>query len=89
MTPEQAFAGGVAVITGAGSGIGEALAHEAALNGMTVVVAEISTERGDKVAQGIRQAGGSASFWRTDVRDMAACARSQIMPMAWATCACW
>lgn len=72
MTPEQAFAGGVAVITGAGSGIGEALAYEAALNGMTVVVAEISTERGEKVAQGIRQAGGSASFWRTDVRDMAA-----------------
>lgn len=72
MTPEQAFSGGVAVITGAGSGIGEALAHEAAARGMTVVVAEVSSERGERVTQDIRAAGGEASFLPTDVRDMAA-----------------
>lgn len=72
MVPEEAFATGVAVITGAGSGIGEGLAHEAAACGMTVVVAELSVERGEKVARDIVSAGGKASFVRTDVRDIAA-----------------
>lgn len=41
MTPEAAFAGGVAVITGAGSGIGAALARHAASLGMKVALADI------------------------------------------------
>lgn len=41
MTPAETFAGGVAVITGAGSGIGAALARHAAGLGMKVVLADI------------------------------------------------
>lgn len=72
MTPREAFGGGTAVITGAGSGIGEALAHHAAACGMQVVVAEVSAERGERVAADIRNAGGTASFFEIDVRDMGA-----------------
>ena len=41
MTPAETFAGGVAVITGAGSGIGAALARHAAGLGMKVVLADV------------------------------------------------
>ena len=44
-TEKTAFEGGVAVITGAGSGIGEALALRAAQIGMKVVLADIAEER--------------------------------------------
>lgn len=65
------FKGGVAVITGAGSGIGEALANRAAQAGMKVVVAEISEQRGMRVASEIQAAGGDALFVQTDVTDFA------------------
>ena len=41
MTPAETFAGGVAVITGAGSGIGAALARHAAGLGMKVALADV------------------------------------------------
>lgn len=71
MNTAQTFAGGTAVITGAGSGIGEALAMHAAALGMNVVVAERSVERGERVAQAIRAQGGRALFVPTDVADRA------------------
>jgi len=61
------FTGGIAVITGAGSGIGAGLARHAAAAGMRVVLADIATERIGKVADEIRKTGGSALPITTDV----------------------
>jgi len=69
MTPKAAFSGGVAVITGAGSGIGEGLARCAAALGMKVVLADIATDRIERVAAEIRAAGGIALPVPTDVTD--------------------
>ena len=52
--------GGVAVITGAGSGIGEGLARYAAELGMKVVLADIAADRITKVASEIEASGGIA-----------------------------
>ena len=72
MNPEQAFSSGAAVITGAGSGIGEALAKLVASYGMSVVVADISEEGGQRVVADIKSSGGEAIFVETDVSDAAA-----------------
>ena len=66
------FTDGIAVITGAGSGIGEALARTAASAGMTVVLADIDIRRIDRVAIEINAAGGTALAIPTDVADPAA-----------------
>ncbi len=62
------LAGKVAVITGAGSGIGRASAKMFAAEGATVVVAEIDEALGQSCA---REAGTGARFVRTDVTDEA------------------
>ena len=62
-----AFGGGVAVITGAGSGIGEGMALHAASLGMKVVLADISVPRMEAVAAAIHAAGGEAMTVHTDV----------------------
>jgi len=54
----------VAIITGAGQGIGEAYAHRFAQEGAKVVVADINQEKGRAVAAAI---GGDAVFERVDV----------------------
>jgi len=60
---------GVAVITGAGSGIGEALARQAAELGMKTVLADIDANRIETVAAAINNAGGQALPVVTDVSD--------------------
>ncbi len=62
------LAGKVAVITGAGSGIGRASAKLFVAEGAKVVVAEIDTALGEASA---RDAGAGARFVRTDVTDEA------------------
>jgi NAD(P)-dependent dehydrogenase (short-subunit alcohol dehydrogenase family) len=69
MSTETTFKDGVAVITGAGSGIGEGIARHAAAIGMRVVLADIAVDRAEKVAGAIRAAGGQAIAVRTDVTD--------------------
>lgn len=59
--------GGVAVITGAGSGIGEGLARYAAELGMKVVLADIDQQRIERIAAEIEVAGGTALAVPTDV----------------------
>lgn len=61
------IAGKVAIVTGAGGGIGLAYARELAAAGAKVVIAEIDAARGAEAAAAIRSAGGEASFVRTDV----------------------
>lgn len=61
------FRGHVAVVTGAGSGIGRASALAFAREGAAVVVSDINAERAETVAAEIRQAGGSAVAAQCDV----------------------
>ena len=65
----------VAVITGAGAGIGRATAELFAEEGAAVVIAERDESSGREAAQRIKEAGGRALFVRTDVADEASCAR--------------
>jgi NAD(P)-dependent dehydrogenase (short-subunit alcohol dehydrogenase family) len=57
----------VAIVTGGGAGVGEAIALRYAKEGARVVVAEIEPARGEKVVNAIRQLGGDALFVQTDV----------------------
>jgi 3-oxoacyl-[acyl-carrier protein] reductase len=63
------FTGKVAIVTGAGQGIGEAYARALAAAGAAVVVADINADAGELVAKDIAAAGGQAAFARTDVSD--------------------
>jgi len=57
----------VAIITGAGSGIGAATAIKFAQEGAKVIIAEINSENGKKVADNINNESGKAIFIETDV----------------------
>jgi NAD(P)-dependent dehydrogenase (short-subunit alcohol dehydrogenase family) len=61
--------GQVALITGAGSGIGAASARTLAAHGAAVAVTDIDAESAERVAAEIRDAGGVASSSRLDVVD--------------------
>ena len=61
--------GKVALITGAGTGIGRATAQLMAGEGAKVVVAELNAAAGEQTAQLIHQAGGIAIAIPTDVTD--------------------
>jgi NAD(P)-dependent dehydrogenase (short-subunit alcohol dehydrogenase family) len=65
------FTNKVAVVTGAGQGIGEGYARALAAEGAAVVVAELAEEQGRRVAREIGDAGGRALFVHTDVSDEA------------------
>ncbi len=59
--------GKVAVVTGAGRGIGRAYALRLAREGARVAVAEIQAAKGEETAAAIQQAGGEAIALPTDV----------------------
>jgi len=59
----------VAIVTGAGSGFGEAIARLYAEEGARVVLADINDAAGEQVADGIRAAGGDAIYVHADVSD--------------------
>jgi NAD(P)-dependent dehydrogenase (short-subunit alcohol dehydrogenase family) len=64
--------GRVAVITGAASGLGLAMAHRFARSGMTLVLADIESDRLNAAVRDLREEGHIASGVVTDVSDPAA-----------------
>jgi short-subunit dehydrogenase len=71
----QRFAGKVAVITGASSGIGAAAARLFAGDGAAVVLTARGAEALERVAAEVRDAGGKASAFPGDVTERATCER--------------
>ena len=77
-----------AVVTGAGSGIGEAIAILFAQAGASVFIVELNGERGEAVAGRVRAAGGSAQFVQADVSIESSCraAAQQILSASQQRC---
>lgn len=69
MSAREIFAGGVAVITGAGAGIGAGLARYASRLGMTVVLADVDAGAVAELRDELCAAGGAAVDIVCDVRD--------------------
>jgi 3-oxoacyl-[acyl-carrier protein] reductase len=67
--------GRVAIVTGAGQGIGRTFAKAFARTGAIAVIAERDSARADAVADEIAKTGGRALVWQTDVGDVQSVAR--------------
>ena len=59
----------VAIITGAGSGIGQTAAIMFAKEGAKVVVADVNKEAGEETVKRINESGGKAKFVYTDMKE--------------------
>lgn len=66
------FSDATAIITGAASGIGRALAEELAARGCEVVLADLQIETAQKIALDIRTSGGKATAAEADVTNFCA-----------------
>lgn len=64
----------VAIVTGAASGIGAAVAQKLADAGATVIVADVQDDKGESRAATLRAAGRQAQFMHVDLTDAASVA---------------
>ena len=71
MTPR--LEGKVALITGAGSGMGRAAAELFASEGARVVITDVVDDAGNAAVAGVRAAGGDATYIRADVSSWSDC----------------
>lgn len=71
----QRFENAVAIVTGGGMGLGEALCEELGRQGATVVVADVDGAAAHQVAGRLKQTGASARAVRVDVANDAEVAR--------------
>jgi NAD(P)-dependent dehydrogenase (short-subunit alcohol dehydrogenase family) len=65
----RTFSGRTAVVTGAGSGIGRALAAELARRGARVAVSDVDVPAVEDTAARLTALGGTVRAWRVDVTD--------------------
>jgi 2-hydroxycyclohexanecarboxyl-CoA dehydrogenase len=72
----RGLSGKVAIVTGAGSGIGRAIAQRLAAEGMPVAIFDLNGVAAEAVAQGIRDAGGRAHVEACDISDFGAVKRA-------------
>lgn len=73
MDERQVLEGRVAVVTGAGSGLGRASSLALARHGARVVVSDVDVPGGGETVGLISEAGGDAVFVEADVTDHLAC----------------
>ncbi len=82
MQADLSLIGRIAIVTGAGNGIGRALAIGLAKAGASVVIAERDTTAGNATASAINSANGTAVFLQCDVADRNSVAEMVTQAMA-------
>jgi NAD(P)-dependent dehydrogenase (short-subunit alcohol dehydrogenase family) len=68
METQMDFQGRTVIVTGAASGIGQALAAAYGQTGAKVMLADVNEQDGERNADAIRRDGGDAAFVRADLR---------------------
>ena len=72
MAIESHFSGGVAVVTGGGSGLGAAMAARFAAQGLAIAILDIDADQAAAAAQALREGGHRALAFTCNVSDRAA-----------------